>query len=142
MWCITRGVLLQLFMHRAIAQSGPVNPGLHTQRPWMQRHRPAPMPVAHVHGHVEILLPVGCTVTYLTQTGSVRALDGRISVLWGQIPHRVSAIDGDGEILIANLPLSELLSWSMPEVFLARLFAGELVTANSSHSMDTEQFGR
>ena len=108
----------------------------------MQRHRPMLMPAAHVHGHVEILLPVGCTLTYLTQTGEGKALAGRISVLWGQIPHRVSKIEGNGEVLIANLPLSELLSWSMPEIFLARLFAGELVTAGSANAMDCDQFGR
>lgn len=108
----------------------------------MQRHRPLPMRNAHVHGHVEILLPVGCSLTYQTQMGPCYAPDGIISVLWGQIPHRVSDIDGNGEILIANLPLSDLLSWSMPEFFLAELFAGTLVVAKNRDSLDPGLFER
>ena len=108
----------------------------------MQRHRPAPMPHAHVHGHVEIILPVGCQLTYQTQMGPYSAPDNMISVLWGQIPHRVSEITGNGEILIANLPLSDLLSWSMPEFFLAELFAGSLVVAKSTDELDVGLFAR
>lgn len=108
----------------------------------MQRHRPQPMRTAHVHGHVEILLPLGCTLTYQTQMAHCLAPDGVISVLWGQIPHRVSHIEGDGEILIANLPLSNLLSWSMPEFFLAELFAGTLVVAKNADPLDPGLFAR
>lgn len=108
----------------------------------MQRHRPTPMRKAHVHGHVEIILPIGCQLTYQTQIGPCVAPDNMISVLWGQIPHRVSHIDGNGEILIANLPLSDLLSWSMPEVFLAELFAGSLVVAKTADALDAGLFAR
>ena len=109
---------------------------------FMQRHRPLVMPETHSHGHVEVLLPVGCNLTYLTQTGPYSAQDGKMSVLWGHIPHRVTEIDGDGEILIANLPLAELLSWSMPEAFLTDLFRGRMVTATHSDPLDRLQFQR
>ena len=83
----------------------------------MQRHKPEVMPDLHSHGHVEILLPVDCQLSYQTQLGLNIAPANHLCVLWGQIPHRVTKVVGDGEIMIANLPLAELLSWSMPEVF-------------------------
>ena len=40
---------------------------------FMQRHEPEVMQDNHAHSHVEILLPVGCDLTYLTQMGPVIA---------------------------------------------------------------------
>ena len=108
----------------------------------MQRHKPEIMPKTHTHDHVEILLPVGCEISYQTQTELCVAPSGRLCVLWGQVPHRVTAVSGDGEVMIANLPLGELLSWSMPEVFLAPLFAGQLIIAEGVEPLDEGQFAR
>ena len=108
----------------------------------MQRHRPEVMPEVHTHGHVEILLPIECQLSYQTQLGLNIAPANHLCVLWGQIPHRVTEVFGDGEIIIANLPLAELLSWSMPEIFLAQLFAGQLVVSNNEEPLDPGQFGR
>ena len=109
---------------------------------FFQRHRPLVMPENHSHGHVEVLMPIGCSLTYLTQSGHYIAQDGHLSVLWGNIPHRVSEIFGDGEIYIANLPLPELLSWSMPDSFLVALFSGKLITADKPDPLDQLQFQR
>ena len=109
---------------------------------FMQHHRPVIMPETHSHGHVEVLLPVGCDLTYLTQSGRYLAEADKLSVLWGHIPHRVTHINGDGEILIANLPLAELLSWSLPEAFLSALLTGKLVTANTNDPFNKAQFSR
>lgn len=109
---------------------------------FMQRHRPVIMPETHSHGHIEVLLPVGCHLTYHTQTGLYLAKSNKMSVLWGHIPHRVTKVDGDGEILIANLPLAELLSWSMPETFLSELLTGKLVSATSSDPLNQSLFER
>jgi AraC family transcriptional regulator, melibiose operon regulatory protein len=108
----------------------------------MQRHVPEVMPAVHTHGHVEILLPINCHIAYLTQLGLNIAPANHLCVLWGQIPHRVTEIMGDGEVMIANLPLAELLSWSLPEVFLARFFAGQLVVSNNVEPLDPGHFGR
>lgn len=137
----------------------------------MQRHRPEPMPHLHTHRHVEVLLPVGCELSYLTQLGPSTAPSGHICVLWGQTPHRVITVTHDahrtetqhnnaqydisgqdllghdisgqdGEILIANLPLSELLSWSMPEIFMAQLFTGRLIIGNQADEANIPCFER
>lgn len=108
----------------------------------MQRHEPQVMPDNHSHSHVEILLPVGCDLTYLTQMGPVVAKDGFINVLWGQIPHRLSQIDRSGEVFIANLPLPELLSWSMPDRFLSALFTGQVISSTRREDADSLHFKR
>ena len=109
---------------------------------FMQRHEPEVMTDNHTHGHVEILLPVGCDLTYLTQLGPIVAQDGLISILWGQLPHRLSRIDRTGELFIANLPLPELLSWSMPDRFLSALFTGQIISSISPSEEDSLHFRR
>ena len=109
---------------------------------FMQRHEPEVMADNHTHGHVEILLPVGCDLTYLTQLGPIVAKDGLISILWGQLPHRLSRIDRSGELFIANLPLPELLSWSMPDRFLSALFTGQIISSTSPSGEDSLHFRR
>jgi len=107
---------------------------------FMQRHKPIVMERMHTHGHVEVLLPDGCELTYLTQSGIFKTYDQCLHVLWGQIPHRVTHVSGAGNISIANLPLHEVLSMQFPESFLSKLFTGQLIHANQKDSMDVSLF--
>lgn len=107
---------------------------------FMQRHKPEVMERMHTHGHVEVLLPDGCELTYLTQTGTFKTHDQSLHILWGQIPHRVTKVKGDGNINIANLPLHEILSMQFPESFLSKLFTGQLIHAKQKDTMDISLF--
>ena len=107
---------------------------------FMQRHKPVVMEKMHTHGHVEVLLPDGCELTYLTQTGTFKTHDQSLHILWGQIPHRVTKVKGDGNIYIANLPLHEILSMQFPESFLSKLFTGQLIHAKQKDTMDISLF--
>ena len=107
---------------------------------FMQRHKPVVMEKMHTHGHVEVLLPDGCELTYLTQTGTFKTHDQSLHILWGQIPHRVTKVKGDGNINIANLPLHEILSMQFPESFLTKLFTGQLIHAKQKDTMDISLF--
>ena len=107
---------------------------------FMQRHKPVVMEKMHTHGHVEVLLPDGCELTYLTQTGTFKTHDQSLHILWGQIPHRVTKVKGDGNINIANLPLHEILSMQFPESFLSKLFTGQLIHARQKDTMDISLF--
>ena len=109
---------------------------------FMQHHMPKVMLENHSHNHVEILLPVGCDLIYQTQMGPAIAKDRQVSVFWGQIPHRLSQIDRTGELYIANLPLPELLSWSMPDSFLSALFTGQVISSTSIVEADILNFRR
>jgi AraC-like DNA-binding protein len=107
---------------------------------FMQRHKPEVMERMHTHGHVEVLLPDGCELTYLTHTGTFKTEDQSLHVLWGQMPHRVTKVTGNGHINIANLPLHEILSMQFPENFLSKLFTGQLIHANKKDPMDISLF--
>ena len=107
---------------------------------FMQRHKPVVMEKMHTHSHVEVLLPDGCELTYLTQTGTFKTHDQSLHILWGQIPHRVTKVKGDGNINIANLPLHEILSMQFPESFLSKLFTGQLIHAKQKDTMDISLF--
>ena len=107
---------------------------------FMQRHKPVVMEKMHTHGHVEVLLPDGCELTYLTQTGTFKTHDQSLHILWGQIPHRVTKVKGVGNIYIANLPLHEILSMQFPESFLSKLFTGQLIHAKQKDTMDISLF--
>jgi len=107
---------------------------------FMQRHKPVVMEKMHTHSHVEVLLPDGCELTYLTQTGTFKTHDQSLHILWGQIPHRVTKVKGDGNIYIANLPLHEILSMQFPESFLSKLFTGQLIHAKQKDTMDISLF--
>jgi AraC-like DNA-binding protein len=107
---------------------------------FMQRHKPVVMEKMHTHGHVEVLLPDGCELTYLTQTGTFKTHDQSLHILWGQIPHRVTKVKGVGNIYIANLPLHEILSMQFPESFLSKLFTGQLIHARQKDTMDISLF--
>ena len=107
---------------------------------FMQRHKPVVMEKMHTHSHVEVLLPDGCELTYLTQTGTFKTHDQSLHILWGQIPHRVTKVKGVGNIYIANLPLHEILSMQFPESFLSKLFTGQLIHARQKDTMDISLF--
>lgn len=107
---------------------------------FMQRHKPVVMEKMHTHSHVEVLLPDGCELTYLTQTGTFKTHDQSLHILWGQIPHRVTKVKGVGNIYIANLPLHEILSMQFPESFLSKLFTGQLIHAKQKDTMDISLF--
>jgi AraC-like DNA-binding protein len=85
-------------------------------------------------------LPDGCELTYLTQTGKFKTQDQSLHILWGQMPHRVTRVIGNGNINIANLPLHEILSMQFPENFLTKLFTGQLIHANKKDPMDVSLF--
>ena len=107
---------------------------------FMQRHKPVVMEKMHTHSHVEVLLPDGCELTYLTQTGTFKTHDQSLHILWGLIPHRVTKVKGNGNINIANLPLHEILSMQFPESFLSKLFTGQLIHAKQKDTMDISLF--
>lgn len=107
---------------------------------FMQKHKPIVMNKTHNHNHVEIMLPVRCAIHFATHAGQAVANDTELCMLWGQLPHRVTEIEGDGLIYIANMPLQEILSLDMPDDVLESLLSGQLVTAQQMRASDAGAF--
>ena len=103
---------------------------------FMQKHMPIVMNRTHNHNHVEVMLPVRCAIYFDTHAGPAVANDTELCLLWGQLPHRVTGVEGEGLIYIANLPLQEILSLGMSDEVLESLISGQLVTAQSQSSTD------
>ena len=107
---------------------------------FMQKHVPVVMSKTHNHNHVEVMLPVRCALYFETHAGPAVASDSELCLLWGQLPHRVTHIEGEGVIYIANLPLQEILALDMADDVTEALVSGQLITALSSHMSDPALF--
>ena len=107
---------------------------------FMQKHVPVVMNKTHNHNHVEVMLPVRCAVHFETHAGAAVANDSELCLLWGQLPHRVTHVDGEGMIYIANLPLQEILSLDMSDDVTEALVSGQLITALSTQIADPQLF--
>lgn len=107
---------------------------------FMQKHVPVVMNKTHTHNHVEVILPVRCAIHYATHAGQAVANDTELCLLWGQLPHRVTEVEGDGHIYIANLPLQEILTLGMTDEAIESLLSGQLVSAQSQTMTDALLF--
>ena len=107
---------------------------------FMQKHMPVVMHKTHAHNHVEVMLPVRCAIHFATHAGQAVANDTELCLLWGQLPHRVTAVEGEGHIYIANLPLQEILTLGMADEVVQSLLSGQLVTAQSQQVTDGLMF--
>lgn len=109
---------------------------------FVQQHRPLPMRATHIHRHVEVNLLEGCTVTYLIPGGTVVVPPERIVVFWGQLPHRVVKVEGNGRTTIVYIPFGDLVRWPLPDRFSRALMKGAFLYARESDPDDARRFGR
>ena len=107
---------------------------------FMQKHVPVVMSNTHTHNHVEVMLAVRCAIHFATHAGQAVVSDTELCLLWGQLPHRVTAIEGEGHIYIANLPLQEFLTLGFPDEIVESLLSGQMVTAQSQQTNDAFMF--
>ena len=109
---------------------------------FMQKHKPLIMDNTHNHNHVEVIFPDGCSLEYHTHVGVKTAPDGHLCLLWGQLPHRVTSIIGEGLVYIANVPLQEILSLGLNEAITEPLLSGQLIVADNHYPSDRHSFER
>ncbi len=109
---------------------------------FVQRHRPVPMRATHIHGHIEINFLEGCAITYMTPGGTLVVPPDRIIVFWGQLPHRLVAVDGDGLITVVYIPFGDFARWPLPDRFSRSLMTGAFLYANDHDPVDAGRFSR
>ena len=107
---------------------------------FVQKHRPVVMAASHVHSHVEILLTMNCAVYFTTHAGPAIAQAGQLNLLWAQLPHKVTKIEGEGHIYVANVPLQEWLNLGIQEEVIERLLSGHLISAETISGTDPMLF--
>ncbi|NIA72206.1 helix-turn-helix domain-containing protein [Pelagibius litoralis] len=109
---------------------------------FVQRHRPTAMAATHIHGHIEINYLEGCSITYLTAGGTVVVPPDRIVVFWGQLPHRVVQVEGEGLTTVVYVPFGDIVRWPLPDRFSQALMNGAFLYARDGDPVDAGRFRR
>ncbi len=104
----------------------------------MQRHRPAPMPHNHAHSQIEINLPIACSMSYQFGPHRYTIPDGRIALFSALTPHRVVEVHGDGEVVVAYLPIGSTEHWALPAALQRAIFDGHVALSTSSHDIERQ----
>ena len=102
----------------------------------MQRHSPDVMAHNHTHPQLEINLSLHCSLRYVFGTQHIVIPEGRLAVFSGLTPHRVMQVEGEGEIIVAYLPISSRLHWSLPPDLLKAVFDGYIVVSDASDMVE------
>ena len=99
-------------------------------------HKPEVMSHSHWHGHIEINLMLNCSAEYLINGRKVSVPEGKMLVFWASMPHQMTNVDGEGEIVNIYIPLQAFLSWSIPSEFVAHILKGEVLVSDEVHLSD------
>lgn len=82
---------------------------------------------AHRHDQVEINYAVGGSLTYLLAGSVARVEPGRFSMFWAGMPHSVLSSTLPERFYWVYVPLVWLLKLGLPESFVERMMAGEMI---------------
>ena len=104
---------------------------------FVEHHIPDIMPQTHMHGHIEINFLTTGSMVYQLPTGIVHIPANRLVLFWGQVPHRVIKVNDADSIHIAYLPLSQVVTWPLPDRLMQYLFDGIFVASDSTSNLDS-----
>lgn len=90
-----------------------------------QRGLPGVMRLPHYHDHIELNLLEGGAMTYFMAGQSFTVKSGLLLAFWAAVPHQVIDIAPDTTLHWLYIPLSDLLSWTLPPGFLEVLLSGQ-----------------
>ncbi|WP_237704649.1 helix-turn-helix domain-containing protein [Nesterenkonia sp. F] len=81
---------------------------------WVRRGAPPRMSLPHQHDDLEINIVLEGAMEYLFGGTPVTVQAGEVAVFWAAVPHRLIG-SCPGDVCWIHLPLSTVLSWSLPE---------------------------
>lgn len=109
----------------------------------IERHRPGLFDSPfHHHTSVEINFLEDCDMTYSFSGAPVTLQRGELTMFWGAQPHRVTHVEGRGQITNIYLSLGQLLRWGLPDTLVQAILSGTVLSARPGPSRDTEFFDR
>jgi AraC-like DNA-binding protein len=109
---------------------------------FVEHHIPDIMPQTHMHGHIEINFLATGSMVYQLPTGIVHIPANRLVLFWGQVPHRVIRVNDADSIHIAYLPLSQVVTWPLPDQLMQHLFDGLFVVSDNTSNLDSPLMAR
>ena len=119
-------------------------PAWQGEDPWLflQRHRLEPMDDMHWHSHIEINYLIDCSMIYTSAGHQIEVPERRIAVFWAAIPHQVTEVTGDGQIICVYVPVQEFMRWNMPIRFSHEVLHGGFLLNPSQNNNDLIAFER
>lgn len=103
---------------------------------FVEHHSPDVMAQTHMHGHIEINFLTSGSMIYQLPTGNVHIPGNRLVLFWGQVPHRVIKVNDAESIHIAYLPLSQVVTWPLPDQLMQHLFDGSFIASDHANDLD------
>lgn len=126
-------------------QPNDMQPQTHLHVPegfFVEHHIPDVMAQTHMHGHIEINYLTTGSMIYQLPTGNVHIPAKRLVLFWGQVPHRVIKVNDPDSIHIAYLPLSQVVTWPLPDQLMQHLFDGTFVSSDNINNLDSPMMTR
>lgn len=108
----------------------------HESKFGFQRHAPELMPCSHWHGHIEINYLFNCSADYLINGKKITVPQDKMILFWASIPHQMTGIHGEGEMINIYIPLQAFLAWKFSNDFISDILNGEVLVANEVHLSD------
>ncbi|WP_337059447.1 helix-turn-helix domain-containing protein [Kineococcus sp. G2] len=92
---------------------------------WVHRGPAPPMREFHRHDDVEVNVVLAGRLEYLSGAGRTVVEAGSTALFWAAAPHRLLEPDPlrPSDVAWIHVPLSTVLSWSLPEAFTAQVLA-------------------
>ncbi len=84
-------------------------------------------PLGHMHDTIEISVFEHGNVTMLYGGRAITIPPNHLIVNWGILPHRVLNHDSRAQVVGIHVPLTWLLQWNLPQLFLSRLLDLEVL---------------
>ncbi|MCR9807773.1 helix-turn-helix domain-containing protein [Vibrio parahaemolyticus] len=96
-----------------------------------EQRKPFYMADYHWHQHIEINVLHKGTFEYAINNANMQISAGEMALFWAVTPHRVSKVSDDALLGIINIPLSDLLTWILPQEFVQRIIHGGVITSQT-----------
>lgn len=100
---------------------------------FIENRAPYIMDSGHVHGHVELNYLLGCSATYLVNGREQHIPEHRLAVFWANTPHRLMALEGQGQLFNLYIPLPEFLQWPLADKLRQEIMTGYIALAKADH---------
>jgi AraC-like DNA-binding protein len=96
----------------------------------------------HVHPDIEFNFVLHGEIEYLMADSMQTISAGTLAVFWAGMPHLMTGVAPDSEIIWVVLPLSWFLQWNLPSEFVAEIMTGRICRHQPPDQLDALLFGR
>lgn len=83
------------------------------------------------HNEIEINYLVDGSITYLIHNKKIEIPQKKWVVFWGLVPHQIVNFNKNSPYFVVTIPFAQFLQWNMPDLFVDKVFRGEVLIAHS-----------